>query len=52
MLALRCKGTRVIWHGKVTWRQKGGYSGNNNNTGGSDMGDMCHRASWGRRKEM
>jgi hypothetical protein len=54
MLALRCKVTEVIWHEKVMWRKRGGCSGrcsgNIHDTGGSDMGDMCHEASGGGRK--
>jgi hypothetical protein len=54
-LALRCKGARVIWHGKVMWRKKGGWigrcNGDINDIGGSNMGDMCHEASGGGRKE-
>jgi hypothetical protein len=56
MWALRCKGAWVIWHGKVTWRKKGGCSGRcngeKNDTGGRDIGDMCHEASGVGRKEM
>jgi hypothetical protein len=52
MLALRCKGKGVIWHRKVTWRKKGGcsgrHSGDNQDTGGSDMRRHVPQSEWGR----
>jgi hypothetical protein len=39
---VRCEGGMVMWHRKVTRRQRRGcggrHSGDNNDTGGSDMG--------------
>jgi hypothetical protein len=50
------QGVEVMWHRKVTWRQKGccsgRHSGDNNDIGGRNMSNMCHKVSGGGRKEM
>jgi hypothetical protein len=53
---MRCNGTEVMWHRKMTWRQRGGYSGrrsgDKNNTGGGDIGDRSREARGGGERDM
>jgi hypothetical protein len=56
MRELRCNGMEVMWHRKMMWRQRGGYSGrcsgDKNNTGGGDIGDRSREARGGGERDM
>jgi hypothetical protein len=56
MQELRCNGMEVMWHENMTWRKRRGcggrHSGDNNNTGGDDIGDKCQEVKGGGEREM